>query len=135
MSGGGEGADRAERWWMESAWERCSESPKRSARVTHLVRIPESLPRGIHRGGAVPAGHSPLELPGGQHRAANCDADAPNPRVEADQGGWFIVTQRIFPTTTGKQSRLSANGDERLDETASRREPRWRENTRDKITH
>jgi hypothetical protein len=83
LSGGGEGADRAERWWMESAWERCSESPKRSARVTHLVRIPESLPRGIHRGGGVPAGHSPLELPGGQHRAANCDAG----RAEPARGG------------------------------------------------
>ena len=98
---------------MESAWERCSESPKRSARVTHLVRIPESLPRGIHRGGGVPAGHSPLELPGGQHRAANCDADAPNPRAEADQGGWFIVTQRIFPDDDWQTVSLSANGDER----------------------
>jgi hypothetical protein len=120
LSGGGEGADRAERWWMESAWERCSESPKRSARVTHLVRIPESLPRGIHRGGGVPAGHSPLELPGGQHRAANCDADAPNPRAEADQGGWFIVTQRIFPDdhwqTVSGSRRTATNAWTRLPE-------------------
>jgi hypothetical protein len=53
------------KWWV-------ARRPKQTGLDAHLVGIPESVPRSIHRRGGVAPGHSPLKLPGGQHRARNC---------------------------------------------------------------